>query len=171
VGLLDKRPTILVATGHREYGFEAEEMEAVGYLPKLVKSETLRKAIDKAIRDVDHRYDLAQKNAKAIKVKNYETKMDDIISLDDLYYAEVEDKILSLFLDDGRIIYSKMPLSKLMEDLPDNKFVRLSAKHIVGRHDVKYLAKKKVQVREWKKTLEIIYPTAYEKLQLILDQM
>ncbi len=167
--LLNKPQVKLVFTGHREYGFEAQEIGASGYISKSLKFDVLKKAIGDAIRDVDYLLDLTKNNSTFVKVKNFDTKMDEVVRLEKLYYAEVEDKILSLFMDDGRVVNCQMSLSRLMEDLPDNKFVRISAKHMVAVHAVNALSKKKVQVKERKKPLEICYPSAYTTLQLILD--
>lgn len=169
VKLLDQRPVILVFTGYAEYGFQAQEIGARGYLSKTLSWEILKKAIDDAIREVDYHTELTKGNSSFVKVRNFDTKMDEIIDHEALYYAEVDDKTVTLHLKEGDTVQSQMSLSKLMEDLPDNKFIRISAKHMVGKHAVKECSRREVRVRGGGKLLEILYPNAFVKLQQILD--
>jgi len=169
VNLLDDPPVILVFTAHAQYGFKAQEIGARGYISKTLNYNLLKKAIDDAIREVDYRDELTKNNSTHVKVRNFDTKRDEIIVHEDLYYAEVDDKIVSLYLKEGRVIHSQMSLSKLMDELPDNKFVRISAKHMVGKHAVMSCSRKEVQVRICESILEILYPNAYVKLQYMLD--
>ncbi len=167
--LLSEPQVILVFTEHKDYGFEAQEIGASGYLSKTLKFDLLKRTIGDAIRDVDYLHDLTKNNSTFIKVRNFDTKMEEIVRYENLYYAEVDDKTLSLFMGGGKVVNCQMPMSRLMEDLPDNKFVRISAKHMVGVHAIKALSKKKVEVKERNKPLEILYPIAYVKLEQILD--
>ncbi|NGM90153.1 hypothetical protein G5B35_22920, partial [Parapusillimonas sp. SGNA-6] len=116
------------------------------------------------------RDELTKNNSTCVKVRNFDTKRDEIIVHEDLCYAEVDDKMVSLYLKEGRAINSQMSLSRLMDELPDNKFVRISAKHMVGKHAVMSCCRKEVQIRGCESILEILYPNAYIKLQRMLSE-
>lgn len=169
VKLLDRRPVILAFTGYTKYSFYAQEIGVRGYMSKMLSWDILKKAIDDCIREADYQSELTKDNSTFVKVRNYDTKMEEIILHEDLYYAEVEDKTVTLYLKGRNAIQSLMSLSKLMEDLPTNKFVRISARHLVGLHGVSGCSRKEVRVRENDKALEILYPNAYVKLQQMLD--
>ncbi len=168
--LLDDPPVILVFTNHEQYGFQAHEIGAKGYLSKILNYTLLKKTIDDAIREVDYRNEMTKNNSTCVKVRNFDTKHDEIVVHEDLYYAEVEDKIVSLYLKEGRVIHSQMSLSKLMDELPDNKFIRISAKHMVGKHAVMSCSRKEVLVRGGDRILEILYPNVYIRLQHMLSE-
>lgn len=87
-----------------------------------------------------------------------------MIELADLEYVSVNDNIVSLYFKDKEPIEYRIALTKLMQDLPDHRFVRISAKEAVNIDAVKSCSRKEVHLHGHAKPLAIMNPDAYDKL-------
>lgn len=169
VKLLEKPPVIIVVSSFGHYGFEVNDINAVAYLKKLPDWEHLKKAVEEAVKKVDERNKISIYNSTTVRVRNFETKQEEILKHIDIVYAEVDDKEITIFLDNGnKVIYQKS-LTTLMGLLPDDKFVRISAKHIVAIHAIKSYSRTKVHLTMDDICLDINYKTALRVLDLYHD--
>ncbi|WP_140938681.1 LytR/AlgR family response regulator transcription factor [Sphingobacterium lumbrici] len=162
--LLDNPPVILVFTGHGQYGFEFQKIKAKAYINKLFSWDELNYAITVAIKEVDEREEAKRNLNTMIPIRNFKTKRRQVIELADLEYVSVNDNIVSLYFKDKEPIEYRIALTKLMQDLPDHRFVRISAKEAVNIDAVKSYSRKEVHLHGHAKPLAILNPDAYDKL-------
>ncbi|WP_437921463.1 LytR/AlgR family response regulator transcription factor [Sphingobacterium sp. LRF_L2] len=171
--LLKDPPVIIIVSAHQE-AYRANEIEAKGYLSKMPAREEVRITLENAIREVDFRDELMENKRSYIIVKNFATKLNQIINLDEFGYAEIEDKDITVFIRDGETVPVQSSLSKLHDDLPKYRFIRISAKHIISRDVIVAYNKNMVTIKldTGKKIhLEIHYPPAYEVIDSWLTGM
>jgi len=169
VRLLENPPVIIVVSSFGNYGFEVNNINAVAYLKKLTDWEHIKKAVEEAVRKVDERNRISINKSTTVKVRNFETKQEEILKHVDIVYAEVEDKDITIFLDNGsKVIYQKS-LTTLMALLPQDKFVRISAKHVVAIHAIKSYNRTKVQLTMDDICLDINFKPALRALDLYHD--
>lgn len=166
--LLDNPPVIIVVTGHNNYGYEANEIDSIGYLNKIPPWEILKRTVQNAVRRVDYRNTLMKNNSTSFKIRNFLTKQEQIILNDNFIYASIDDKDISIYLNDGSKVDYQASLSKLMEKLPESKFIRISAKQIVALNAIETYSRKEVIVRIRDKeciNLKIMYGNAYRRIK------
>jgi two-component system LytT family response regulator len=164
---LDKRPIVIFVTAYKNFAFEGFELEAIDYLLKPVDFTRFERAVEKAI-DY-HKYKIAtptQQQEENIYV--YSEYRMIRINLAEVEYIESMEDYIKIHLVGGKVILTLMPLKKMLEKLPADKFQRIHRSYIVAVNQIKSIQNKKAQlpgaelpisdsyvdfVRSWRKAL------------------
>jgi len=127
-------PAIILVTAHREFAFEAFDLNALDYLQKPISFERLLKAVNKffeikpsaetpALQETDD-FIFLKSERKTIR-----------ILLNDIFYIESLDDYVKIHLED-RFIVTRENISSLQQLLPESKFVRVHRSFIVATFKV-----------------------------------
>jgi DNA-binding LytR/AlgR family response regulator len=133
---LQNPPKVIIVTAYREYAYEGFELDVVDYLLKPVSFERFLKAINKynsiindaiqSINDPDYGYKSANEfiwvRADRKNVK---------IGIDDINYIEGLKDYVKIFVKDNMII-SKIPLKKMEQKLPADRFIRIHRSYLIS---------------------------------------
>ena len=133
---LQNPPKVIIVTAHREYAYEGFELDVVDYLLKPVSFERFLKAINKynsiindtiqSENDPDHVFKSANEfiwvRADRKNVK---------ISVNDINYIEGLKDYVKIFVNDNMII-SKIPLKKMEQKLPADRFIRIHRSYLIS---------------------------------------
>lgn len=133
---LQNPPKVIIVTAYREYAYEGFELDVVDYLLKPVSFDRFLKAINKynsiindtiqSINDSDYGYKSANEfiwvRADRKNVK---------IGIDDINYIEGLKDYVKIFVKDNMII-SKIPLKKMEQKLPADRFIRIHRSYLIS---------------------------------------
>jgi len=133
---LQNPPKVIIVTAYREYAYEGFELDVVDYLLKPVSFERFLKAINKynsissdivKIRDdsdpvleSENEFIWVRADRKNVKIR-----------IGDIRYVEGLKDYVKIFAEDNMII-SKIPLKKMEQNLPADKFMRIHRSYLIS---------------------------------------
>lgn len=127
---LKNPPAIIFVTAHREFAFEAFDLNALDYLQKPISFERLLKAVNKYFeRKPSTEIEEAKETDEFIYLKSDRKSMR--ILLKDILYIESLDDYVKVHFQD-RFIITRENISSLEQILPKAKFVRVHRSFIVS---------------------------------------
>ena len=145
---LKEKPLIIFTTAYKNFAFEGFELEALDYLLKPIDLKRFGKAVHKAI---DY---YAYKNAPRDEVADslfvYAEYRMVKIELKDIEYIESLEDYIRIHLSDAKPIMTLMPLKKVLEKLPADKFKRIHRSYVVPVNKVKSILNRKAQLASGK---------------------
>ncbi|MFC5269451.1 LytR/AlgR family response regulator transcription factor [Adhaeribacter terreus] len=166
VRALKVKPLVIFTTAYKDYAFEGFELEALDYLLKPIAFERFAKAVQKAVdlyarrqpvKPEDDHYFFVYSEYQAIKINAAEIE-----------YIESLKNYLKIHLVDNSTVLTVMSLKKIVEKLPEGKFLRIHRSYVVPLAKVKSVLNRKVmlttgkvfpvgdsyfqQVQDWKKS-------------------
>ncbi len=127
---LKNPPTIILMTAHREFAFEAFDLNVLDYLQKPISFERLLKAVNKYFEAKPTH--LIQNDAETDEFIYLKSKRKNIRALlKDILYIESLDDYVKVYFQD-RFIITRENISSLEQILPKSKFVRVHRSFIVS---------------------------------------
>jgi two-component system LytT family response regulator len=162
---LEEKPIIIFTTAHKKFAIDGFELDAIDYLLKPISFERFSKAITKAV-EYDH-YKNKAVNEAAENLFVYSEYRLIKIPLDEIEYIESLEDYISIHLVNAKTILTLMPLKKVLEKLPAQKFKRIHRSYVVAADKVSSVLNRKVRlasstelpvsdsyssfIKEWKK--------------------
>lgn len=140
ISKMDENIKIVFITAYRDYAADAFEIKAFDYILKPYSDERIKEVLENITKEKE------SENSKDVNSRiNKITGMLDnkifVISLDDIYYIEVNEKNSLIYTKDA-VYISKVKISKLEEILPKEKFYRTHRSYIVNLDKI-------VEVEPW----------------------
>jgi DNA-binding LytR/AlgR family response regulator len=162
---LEERPIIIFTTAHKKFAIDGFELDAIDYLLKPISFERFSKAVSKAIEYA--RYKNKAENETTENLFVYSEYRLIKIPLNDIEYIESLEDYIKIHLIDTKTILTLMPLKKVLEKLPAEKFKRIHRSYVVAIGKVSSVLNRKVRltssaelpvsdsyshfIKEWKK--------------------
>jgi two-component system, LytTR family, response regulator len=140
---LQEKPMIIFTTAHKKFAVEGFDLDAIDYLLKPISFERFSKAVNKAIEYFEH------KNKKNQVIENlfvYSEYRMVKIELKEVEYIESLEDYIKIHLLNARPVLTLMPLKKVLEKLPPEKFRRIHRSYIVAVDKVKSILNRKVRL-------------------------
>ncbi|MCO5937244.1 LytTR family DNA-binding domain-containing protein [Mucilaginibacter sp. RB4R14] len=127
---LESKPMVIFTTAYKNFAFEGFELEAIDYLLKPIDVKRFSKAIEKA---ADY---LRYKTATTVQGEDenlyvYSEYRMVKIALKDIEYIESMEDYIKIHLQFDKTVLTLMPLKKVLEKLPEDKFQRIHRSYIV----------------------------------------
>ncbi len=146
---LSVKPMVIFTTAFAEYAVDGFDVNAVDYLLKPFSFERFNKAVKKAS-DL-FRASRPLEESRFISVRsNYSLVK---IRIDDIMLIESFDDYLNICLKDKKVYVVRMTMTKILEELPGDEFVRIHRSYIVPikqietvRNKTVFLCDKKIPV-------------------------
>ena len=140
---LNNRPKIIITTAYRDYAIEGYEYDVVDYLLKPISLERLAMAVSKVMsqigleeRTINVRAPASAPTPDFIYVRSDREYVK--VNLDEIIYIESLKNHVKVHTADGSII-TLVAISKLLERLPQQSFVRIHKMYVVAlKRVVKY---------------------------------
>jgi DNA-binding LytR/AlgR family response regulator len=142
---LQEKPAIIFTTAYKNFAHEGFELDAVDYMLKPISRERFAKGVNKAIEYIKYKKTAAGNEQDALFVYS-EYKLVKIL-LEDIEYIESMEDYIRIHLAGSKPIMCLMPLKKVLEKLPSQKFKRIHRSYIVPVKKVKALQNKKLELR------------------------
>lgn len=128
-------PKVIFTTAHRKYALEGYELDVVDYLLKPISFERFFKAINKYISAAEKPVQLASEESTAGEMQDYlyvkENKKVIKIYLHDILFIESIKDYITIHTVDKRVT-TKVTISRMEDELPENKFLRIHRSFIVS---------------------------------------
>jgi len=135
--LLNGKPVIFT-TAHKEYAAEAFDLDAVDFVRKPIQLERLRKAVQKATKQVND-----TKHSKKFVYLNTD-KGKSLLFFDQISYIKtsgIDSRDKDVWLKDGaRICLKNISFEKLEDLLPRNQFCRINKQEILAIDIVQFFS-------------------------------
>ena len=141
---LEERPIIIFTTAHKKFALEGFELDAIDYLLKPISFDRFSKAVKKAIEY--SRYKNQQITEPTENLFVYSEYRLIKIPFADIEYIESVEDYIKIHLINARPILTLMPLKKVLEKLPPEKFKRIHRSYIVAVEKVNSILNRKVQL-------------------------
>lgn len=145
---LEEKPMVIFTTAYKKFAYEGFELDAVDYLLKPIDFTRFSKAVSKAQEYNEYRNN-SQSNATNHLFVRSEYRVIKI-NLDDIEYIESLEDYIKIHLVADRPVMTLMPLKKVLEKLPGDKFRRIHRSYIVAVPKVKSVLHRKVQLASGK---------------------
>lgn len=146
---LDKFPFVVFITAHSKYAAQSYDLDAVDYLLKPFDFERFFKAIKKARQHLKMQDETSgeEKQLPTISVrveyKNVKIKIEDIV------YLEATGNYVKIFTT-TQMYMPQINLKKILEILPDEKFVRVHKSFAVALTEIDFYTTKEISVKQGK---------------------
>lgn len=145
VRALENKPMVIFTTAYKNFAFEGFELEAIDYLLKPIDIARFAKAVEKAA-DY-HRYKNATNgNGEDENLYVYSEYKMVKINHKDIEYIESMEDYIKIHLQFDKTILTLMPLKKVLEKLPDDKFRRIHRRYIVPVNKIISIQNRKVKL-------------------------
>jgi len=139
---LDKKPLIIFTNAYKKFAWEGFELEAFDYLLKPIERKRFSRSVQKAIDYFHFKNNRLNEQEESIFV-HAEYKLVKI-ALQDVEYIESLEDYIRINLLSAKPVLTLMPLKKILEKLPPDKFRRIHRSYIVGADKVVSIANRKV---------------------------
>jgi len=144
VRALDERPMIIFTTAHKKFAHEGFELDAIDYLLKPVTFERFSKAVRKAI-DY-YNYKARTVNEATDNLFVYSEYRMIKIDVNEIEFIESLEDYIRIHVVNSKPILTLMPLKKVLEKLPQDKFRRIHRSYVVAIDKVTSVQNRKAKL-------------------------
>jgi len=165
---LKHKPMVIFTTAYKNFAFEGFELEAIDYLLKPIDYLRFKKAVNKA--KEFYRYQNEKQAPDLVESIFVHSEYKLIkINLPDILFIESLEDYIKIHLQDSKMVLTLIPLKKMMEKLPADRFKRIHRSFVVAIPKIKTIHNRKIelitgeilpvsnsysaQINEWKKGL------------------
>jgi two-component system LytT family response regulator len=141
---LREKPMIIFTTAYRNFAAEGFDLDAIDYLVKPFEYQRFAKAIAKTIEYKRFRERGPVEEGESIFIYS-EYKLVKI-NLADIEYIESLQDYIKIHLSSTKPLMSLMPLKRILEKLPADKFQRIHRSYIVPLAKIRSVLNKRVQL-------------------------
>ncbi len=138
---LPEKPIIIFTTAHKKFAYEGFELDAIDYLLKPISFDRFSKAVSKAIEF--YKYQHNKENGTEDFLMVYSEYRLIKILLKDIEFIESLEDYIKIHLTGKNFILTLMPLKKVLEKLPSEKFRRIHRSYVVAVDQVKSVLNRK----------------------------
>ena len=143
---LQQKPLVIFTTAYKNFAFEGFELEAVDYLLKPIDIKRFSKAVEKAVDYYKYKSTVNERQDESIYVYS-EYRMVKI-DLANIEYIESMEDYIKIHVNNGKTVLTLIPLKKVLEKLPADKFQRIHRSYIVPVNKIKSIHNRRVQLAE-----------------------
>ncbi|MBC9915337.1 LytR/AlgR family response regulator transcription factor [Chitinophaga varians] len=140
---LDEKPMVIFTTAHKRFAHEGFELEALDYLLKPISMERFSRTMQKTMAQYHYKHVAAvPREPESFFV--YAEYKQVRIWLDEVEYIESLEDYIRIHLVNARPVLTLMPLKKVLEKLPHDRFRRIHRSYIVAVRSICAIAYRKV---------------------------
>ncbi|SKA45617.1 two component transcriptional regulator, LytTR family [Chitinophaga eiseniae] len=139
---LEEKPMVIFTTAHKRFAHEGFELEALDYLLKPISIERFSRTMQKTMAQYHYRHTAAPREPESFFV--YAEYKQVRIWMDEVEYIESLEDYIRIHLLSGRPVLTLMPLKKVLEKLPHDRFRRIHRSYIVAVRSICAIAYRRV---------------------------
>ncbi|MNJ90853.1 Sensory transduction protein LytR [compost metagenome] len=151
-----QEPTrFIFSTSHDEFALEGFNLAATDYLLKPYEFERFKKAVDKIIKigSLEEKVQVKENPSLTVKSSYSNTKL----LFENICYIESIDDYVIIFRDNGPELKIRKTLKNMLNELPEDQFVRIHRSYIVPYSRITGYQKSKVFIGEKELPLSASY--------------
>ncbi|WP_183562091.1 LytR/AlgR family response regulator transcription factor [Mucilaginibacter sp. SP1R1] len=141
------KPIVIFTTAYKNFAYEGFELEALDYILKPIDFKRFEKAVEKA---VDY-YQYKNKNTSEQPEESlyvYSEYRMVKIDLNAIEYIESMEDYIKIHQTNAKTILTLMPLKKVLEKLPADKFQRIHRSYVVSVNKIRSVQSRKVKLTD-----------------------
>ncbi|MFA6086143.1 LytR/AlgR family response regulator transcription factor [Mucilaginibacter sp.] len=142
---LTLKPMVIFTTAYKNFAFEGFELEAIDYLLKPIDVKRFGKAVEKAVDYYKYKNAPANEGQDESLYVYSEYRMVKI-SLKEIEYIESMEDYIKIHLQNAKTVLTLMPMKKVLEKLPEEKFQRIHRSYIVPVNKINSIQNRKVKL-------------------------
>lgn len=129
---LKSKPLVIFTTAFDHYAIQGFDLEAIDYLLKPISYDRFEQAINKVLKYKG--MSLNQQNEAFILIRA-DYKLNKIL-LNDISYIEGLDDYIQIYLKNKPKIVARMSMKNILEQLPENDFLRIHRSYIIPKDEI-----------------------------------
>nr|WP_067058881.1 LytTR family DNA-binding domain-containing protein [Mucilaginibacter sp. L294] len=141
------KPMVIFTTAYKNFAFEGFELEAIDYLLKPIDVKRFGKAVEKAVDYYKYKTAFTKEGEDESLYVYSEYRMVKI-DLKEIAYIESMEDYIKIHLHNAKTILTLMPLKKVLEKLPEDKFQRIHRSYIVPVKKIISIQGRKVKLAD-----------------------
>ena len=138
---LECKPMVIFTTAFSEYAVEGFNVNAVDYLLKPYTQDRFKQAVQKAYDSFKTSLPVESNRYISLRCNYSLTK----VLIDDIQLIESFDDYLTIYLPEKKMVV-RMTLKTILEQLPENKFVRVHRSYIIPIDKIENVRNKVITV-------------------------
>ena len=142
---LTVKPMVIFTTAYKNFAFEGFELEAIDYLLKPIDVKRFGKAVEKAVDYYKYKTAFTKEGEDESLYVYSEYRMVKI-DLKEIEYIESMEDYIKIHLHNAKTILTLMPLKKVLEKLPEDKFQRIHRSYIIPVNKIISIQNRKVKL-------------------------
>lgn len=144
VKALEDKPIVIFTTAYKKFAYEGFELDALDYLLKPIDFNRFARAVYKALEYYQYKKSAANSVHEYLFVRSEYRVVK--INLDEVEYIESLEDYIKIHIAGGKPVLTLMPLKKVLDKLPANRFKRIHRSYIVAVNKVRAVLNRKVQL-------------------------
>jgi len=145
---LKDKPVVIFTTAYKNFAYEGFELEALDYLLKPIDFTRFEKAVRKALDYLDYKSKPVRETAEYLYVHSEYRLVQ--INLQEIDYIESLEDYIKIHIQNSKPILTLMPLKKVLEKLPTDKFKRIHRSFVVPVAKVTAIENRKAKLNSGK---------------------
>lgn len=170
--ILQKKPLVILTTAYSEYALEGYELDVADYLLKPISFERFLKAVEKVTQRLSATQPIPvqEKIVREISTSTETTPAFIFVKdgtklvkirLSEILYIEGLKDYVSIVTRDKKIV-SLQTMKSLVEQLPDNQFIRIHNSYIIAFDAIDAIQKEDVQIGKMLLPISDTYRKAFK---------
>ncbi|WP_184543817.1 LytR/AlgR family response regulator transcription factor [Mucilaginibacter sp. FT3.2] len=144
---LDIKPIVIFTTAYRNFAYEGFELEALDYILKPIDFKRFEKAVEKAVDYYQYKNKQEAEPADESLYVFSEYRMVKV-DLNTIEYIESMEDYIKIHVTNSKTILTLMPLKKVLEKLPADKFQRIHRSYIVPVGKIRSIQNRKIKLTD-----------------------
>ena len=144
---LEVKPMVIFTTAYKNFAYEGFELEALDYILKPIDFKRFEKAIEKAIDYYRYKNNTTPEQPEESLYVYSEYRMVKI-ELSTIEYIESMEDYIKIHIANAKTVLTLMPLKKVLEKLPADKFQRIHRSYIVPVNKIRSIQNRKVKLTD-----------------------
>lgn len=144
---LPVKPIVIFTTAYKNFAYEGFELEALDYILKPIDFKRFEKAVEKAIDYYRYKNKTTNEPTEESLYVYSEYRMVKI-ELTTIEYIESMEDYIKIHLTNAKTVLTLMPLKKVLEKLPADKFQRIHRSYIVPVNKIRSIQNRKVKLTD-----------------------
>lgn len=144
---LPVKPIVIFTTAYKNFAYEGFELEALDYILKPIDFKRFEKAVEKAIDYYRYKNKATNEPTEESLYVYSEYRMVKI-ELSTIEYIESMEDYIKIHLTNAKTVLTLMPLKKVLEKLPADKFQRIHRSYIVPVNKIRSIQNRKVKLTD-----------------------
>jgi DNA-binding LytR/AlgR family response regulator len=144
---LPVKPIVIFTTAYKNFAYEGFELEALDYILKPIDFKRFEKAVEKAIDYSRYKNKTTNEPTEESLYVYSEYRMVKI-ELSTIEYIESMEDYIKIHLTNAKTVLTLMPLKKVLEKLPADKFQRIHRSYIVPVNKIRSIQNRKVKLTD-----------------------
>jgi DNA-binding LytR/AlgR family response regulator len=144
---LEIKPIVIFTTAYKNFAYEGFELEALDYILKPIDFKRFEKAVEKAV-DYHQYKNKTSADTTDQSLSVYSEYRMVKIDLNAIEYIESMEDYIKIHITNEKTVLTLMPLKKVLEKLPADRFQRIHRSYIVPVNKIRSIQNRKVKLTD-----------------------